>query len=73
MNMTLEGDFSQFSTEDYLKVENKVCTSIGKNCTEINVDELRSGSIIIRNTINAVNSQDQANVMNQLRSLLQSG
>jgi hypothetical protein len=68
LNMTIDKVFASMSTSDYIKIEQDISERTGKDRSQINIEVLRSGSIVLEATINVVNKEQQTAVMSALES-----
>lgn len=66
--MTIDKVFTTMSTSDYIKMEQELSERTGKDRSQINIDMLRSGSIVLEATINVVNMEQLATVLLALQS-----
>lgn len=70
MVLTLAGNFTLFTTANYNDVEQAVCDAIGRDRSTVNVDELRSGSIVIGATMSIDNIAQQTSLISALKTAL---
>jgi hypothetical protein len=73
LSLQLAGDFTTFTTDQYMNVEQEVCDKVSKDRSQVNVDELRSSSIVVVATIDVANTAQQAAVVSALNSAFGSG
>ena len=71
--MVLAGNFSALTTEQYVSIEEGICDFIGKDKSQVTVDQLRSGSILIETTINVDNTAQQSTLAASLQAGLSTG
>ena len=73
LNLQLAGNFSSFTTDNYMNLEQEICNKVSKDRSQFNVEELKSGSIIVVATIDVSNAAQQAAVSSALSSAFGSG
>lgn len=69
----LNGNFSALTTDEYESIEEALATLLSKDRSEITVNALREGSILIDSTINSDNTAQQTTMMDVLQTSLSNG
>jgi hypothetical protein len=69
----LNGNFSAITTDQFEGIEEGLASEIGKDRSQITMNDLREGSILIDATVNADNAAQQAEMMAALQTTLASG
>ena len=56
-----------------MQIQQQVCTLVNKNEDQVNLEELKSGSVIISGTIDANNQTEQTSLVGALSSAFSAG
>jgi hypothetical protein len=69
----LNTDFDGMSTEQFLAIQQQVCNLVNKTEDQVNLEDLRSGSVVIGGTIDTSSATEQSSLVSQLSSALSMG
>lgn len=72
-NLRLNTDFDGVSTEQFMGIQQEVCNLVNKTDDQVNLEDLKSGSVIIGGTIDASSQADQVRLVSALSSALSAG
>ena len=73
LTLVLAGNFTDLTTDQYVNIEEGICDYIGKDKSQVTIDQLKSGSILIDTTINVDNTAQQSTLASSLQSGLTTG
>lgn len=52
----LDANFSALTTEQFVDIERTIFTAVGKDSSNVNIEELKEGSVVFSGTIDASNA-----------------
>jgi len=73
VELKVNADIATFTTSNYSSIEQEICDKIGKDPKHVNIDQLKSGSVVMITDINVDNTAQQATLLSSLQTLLSTG